>query len=229
MPIIIGLFIVAIVAAIVILMVLPDNEDKRKNYLAQLAKLLEGQCDLIEGTEDCYRVQFNFRGKNFIYEDIMEEGFQQRRFQRGYLKVPLGINLVLSFTERERSTLVENATLRNIGTGWHKNLGNSRSAKKMSAFDIYTNNQGLVDVLMADEEILNMFAGFKNIDSRGHPFMALDILEGYLILRFYSREGFKPDLIDLQDNVSRIEGYLDLLSRMVDKIQRQASDKGFLQ
>ncbi len=226
MTFVIVLAVIAVIAAIVVLVFLPDTEDKRKKYLTKLTHLVEGQMSLLEGTEDCFRIRFRYQEHDFVFEDIIDKSFQGQAHQQGYLKLKTGTDLVLSFTERERSSLLQSGAV--SGISWQKNMGHTRQAKKLRAFGIYTNNQGFVDALMADDEVVNFFAGFKNVDHRGHPFMALEILEGDLVLRLYAEAGYRPSLFDLQNNVSRIEGFLGILLKMHAKIRSIGYNKGFI-
>jgi len=219
MNFVIFIAVIVVIAAIVVLVVLPDTEDKRKKYLSGLAHLVEGQMTLIDGTENSFRIQFRYRDRDFLYEDIIEKGFQDHSLHRGYLKLGTQTNLVLSFTERERSSIISSGTQVDSTTAWRRNLNRSRQAKTLKSFGIYTNNQPFVDALMADDEVVSVFAGLKNVDHRGHPFMALDIREGDLVMRFYSEAGYHPNLFDLENNVSKIENYLGILMKMADRIR----------
>ena len=218
MTIFIGILVIGIIALIVVLFFLPETEDRRKKYLNKFSQLVEGNLETIEGSDNSYRVRFRYQGNDFIYEDIEEEEFRQRKYHQGYLKAPTGTDLVLSFMEKERSTIVE--------TGAARARSNALTSRKLKAFEIYSNNQMLAEALMADDEVVDIFAAFKNVDHRGHPFMAMEILEGCLVLRFYSTEGFKPSLFSLQNNVSAVEGFLDRMVKVIRKVQRIREEKG---
>lgn len=228
MIIVIIIAVIAVIAAIVVLVVLPDDEDKRKKYLTKLTQLVEGQMAEIEGAENSFRIRFRYHERDFVYEDILDKGFQEQPVQRGYLKLATGTDLVLSFTERERASLISGDSQFSASSAWRKNLNRSRQAKKLKSFGIYTNNQAFADALMDDDEVINIFADFKNVDHRGHPFMAMEILNGELVLRFYSQAGYQPNLFDLESNVSKIENFLGILLKMAELIHKIGYRQGFI-
>jgi len=217
----IGLMSLGIVVLIAAFFFWPDPDEKRKNYLSDLAHLLEGQKEAIGGAGHSSRIRFHYQGEDFIFEHIEEEGFQGKAYHQGYLKVNTKTDLVVSFSEKERAKLLASAKAKNAGTTW--------LPPKLKTLQLYTNHQVWADRLMADQEVVDTLAQFKNVDGRGHPFMAMEILDGVLVLRFYAKEGFKPSLFNLQTNVSRIEEFLDLMVRLVRKIRAIGIQKGFIE
>ena len=208
------------VGAIVYLSMQTENErDKRKEYLHKLNSIFDGTMEAIEDDENSFRITFTYKKYQFIYEDIQQHGFGDRTFFQGYLRIRTISNLVLSFTERERSGMRDTAdSLNDAQSRWKQNAGNIVLPQALNRFKLFTNNFDLARKLLDDEDVERIFVKFVNVDARGHPVMPLEVIDGVVVLKFYSGGAFKPSLYDLIENYTAIEPYLEILSKLTNKI-----------
>ena len=225
MNVFIGLLIAAMVGAIIFLSLNTAPQDKRKAYLKKLKDFLEGNLESIEGEDDSYRITFHYKNNEFVYEDIQQHTFGDRVFYQGYLRVNTGTNLVLSFTERERTAMRDSvSSLQDIHSPWKQNIGKVMLPEDLNRFKLFTNEPALAQRLLADEEVVKIFVKFINMDRRAHPVMSLEVLEGIVVLRFYSSGGFRPSLFDLVENYTAIEPYLEIMTYMTGRIRKVKQD-----
>ena len=228
MNILIILAAVIMVGAIIFLTMVSSQRTTRKGYLKNLMAFVEGEMTSIEGAENSFRIQFIYKEKEFIYEDIEEQGFNNALFHSSYLKVRTKSDLNLAFTEKERHRIRDNvSSLKDIHSPWKQNVGKVMLPEELEPFSVYTNNPMLINELMRDEQIIRIFVRFKNVDSRGHPLMSLEIMDGTIILKFHSTAGLRPNLFDLQQNVTLIEDFLEKLVSIVDKVNEIKADQDF--
>ena len=223
----VGWIIAIIIAAIIFFnRMFKGPKDSRQQYLDAIAKLLGGAVVFLEGYDNSYKIDFNYKGINFTYNDIEDPGFQARAY-RGVLKAKTNDDLIMSFTESSRANFRSTATsISEVATPWIKNVDKVRLSKELQDFVAFTNNVSRANVLLADEQIAKIFLKFKNIDSRGHPIMSLEILEGILTLKFHPwGSGLHPNLFDLQNSPSAIEPYLEKMLVIINKINRLKADE----
>ncbi len=196
----------------------PYNENLRKKYLEAMADFLEGRLEKLQRYDNSYKISFFYKEKAFCFEDIEEPGFGRHTY-KGYLKAPTPARLTLSFTEQSRSGMRSQiSSLSEIAAGGSQDKGRVDLPKALKEFQVYTNDPENANKLLADAGIVKVFAHFKNMDPRGHPVMSLEIIEGVVTLKFHPAEDLTPNLSGLKSNVSSIEGYLDELIPLIDKI-----------
>jgi len=220
---------VAIFAVVIFLTAGADAEGRRIRAMKTLADLMGGRVEKLEEQGNSFVVRFEYKGVPFIYEDIEEKGFGDQPFRRGLLKHQTASNLTMGFSERDMGAVKETVTsFADVHTPWVQNIGKVIVPPPLAKFSIFTNNATLANQLLADEQILKIFEKFKNMDSRGHPVMSLEVFEGVVQIKFHSTGGIKPSLFSLHNNVSSIDTYLDkiiLVAEQIEKIQKEMKEK----
>jgi len=207
--------------AVVFFLTASESEGKRQRALQALAKILGSEVVPIAGEKNSFRMAFQYKGKSFIYEDIEDIGFQGRVAHWGMLRLPMDINFTLTFTEREMGTVKENvSSFSDIRNPWVQNIGKLISPPSLQSFILSSNNNSMATILLSDVEALKAFENFKAMDSRGHPVMSLEFLEGTLSLKFHAADGLKPALVLVYNNPSSIQEYLDCMIPVVDKVEK---------
>lgn len=200
---------------------LTQNKNNRDKTLQELADLLEGKLEPMEGFPNSFKIEFTYNGKPFVYEDI-EDVLGNQPHYRGFLKYKTSTNLVLSFTEKSRTQMRSNVqSLQDVVSNpWGINQVNDLvSPPDLKEFTIFTNKTPQANTLLAHEGVVKVFARYKNVDVRGHPVMSLEIVEGVLLLRFHSSPELKPNLFDLRNNAASIEPHLDHMRVVIDRLE----------
>ena len=214
--------IFALVAGIVYFSLITTSGRKktREQFLKELADSMEGSVEPLHDPlqPNAFRVIFNFEGEKFIYEDIEELSFREKLF-KGYLKCQTPSSLDLYVTEKEKSNKIIQPELQFSA---HKNFKEKIKVhvpRSLRQFNVYTNHPQEANILLGDEKIAQVFAGFKNADSRGHPFLSLKILHGEVVLEFHSTVVYTPNRTDLINNVALMENYVQKLLLIVNKLK----------
>ena len=219
--------VVGMIAAIIILnRMFKGPADNRQYYLQTIAKLLGGTLEQLEGSDNSFKIDFIYHGINFTYSDIEDTGYKERTY-RGILRAQTHDDLIMSFTESSRAQLRADVTsISDVLAPWGKNVDKVRLTKELKDFVAFTNHASKANALMADEQILKIFLKFKNMNSRGHPIMSLEILEGALTLKFHpAGSGLNPNLFDLQNSPSSIASYLEKMLVIINKINQLKADE----
>jgi hypothetical protein len=210
MTIILILFIVMAAGIILISGGLFGKKSNRQEYLDRLTKFLDSKMESIEGVEDSFRFKFNYKGKDFTYEDLEDYGFKVKTY-KGFLRSKTPYNLSLSFTEKSRTTIRSNpSSLKETVNPWMQNVDQVILPSNMKEFNAHTNNAALVNKLLANDQVAKVFGSYKNRDSRGHPQMSLEISDGLLSLRFHGQRDLHPNIFDLY-STGTVEEHLDKL------------------
>lgn len=194
----------------------------RMQFLEAVAKFVEGELRPIPGQPDAYRIEFTFEGQPFIYEDVPDRGFRNESY-KGYLKAQTGRPFTLHFIEKTQSTTIKTDV---IIASQIPNEPVQGAAKvflppKLKGLDIYTNDTAFANVLLAQERIVATFLEFKNVDARGYASIALRILDGTLILEFYSAEHKNPGHRALMRDIPSLENYLERLHFLVSYLKQK--------
>ena len=201
------------------------QQGKREEYLQGMARIFETNVEKVEGAENSFFLKFIYKGVEFWFEDMEDKDREDRRLYRGFLKARLPINLTLSFSEKMRTTirgkvdsLIETASSR-AGGGQYIIL-----PKALKKFGVFTNREKQAADLLADERVVKELARYQSVDSRGHPMMSWDIREGVVSLRFHFGTGLKPNLQEFHGNAGALEGYVQRMLVIVNKIKQLAED-----
>lgn len=203
----------------------PLKKRTREGYLQDLAKFLEGELEPIEegALDNSFRVRFKFSGEEFVYEDTEELGFKSKIY-KGYLKIKTPSKLTLTFTEKKRSTKIRTDIFiaSEISTQQLEKHIRPNVPDHLKDFKVFTNDSLEANKLLEDKKISNIFKQFKNINSRGYPFSSIGIIDGAVILEFFSDRAFSPNLASLWSDVASIENYLNKLMVIVRKLKEGA-------
>lgn len=205
------ILILTLVAGIVFLSKGPsDTQVTRKKYLEDLAHYVSGQLSPSEQYENAYKIEFSYEGRNYVFEDIKDEGLKDMIYSKGLLRVKTPFDLIINFMEVQRTTLMAKSnTTKGVNV-----------PKKLNQFAIFTNMPDKTNQLFHDEEIVKIFAKYKNIDKRGHPIMSLEINGNYVVLKFHpAGQELKPNLLDLQFKVPSIGQHLDCMTTVLKKME----------
>jgi hypothetical protein len=186
------------------------NKDQRKRHLEALVKLLDAKISQIESRPNCFRLEFEYRHQQFVYEDIEDKVMDKAQY-RGYLKLPTPLDLTLSFTERLRTQIRSSSPafgdLSQQGANWKPSeVMLPASLREFSAF---SNVPELATQLFSDEAVARIFAKYKNRDTRGKPSLSMEVVDGIIMLRFYPPGELNPTILDLRNNTPLIENYLE--------------------
>ena len=199
----------------------PEKQKSREDFLKELAEFLEGKFCAIAGKEDSYRVDFEFEGIPFYFEDVEQKGFRGKAYKT-YLKVKTKSELTLYFTEKENAavkmTMVMASEIPNepIQVQQKVNLPSS-----LNTFKAFTNNAFRANQLLENKKIEQIFLEFKNLHKRGSPFLSISIVNGIVILEFHTIATFKPNMIALRNNPSLIDHYVERLGLVVQELNKK--------
>lgn len=218
--------VVIVIAAMIIGIVylshlLMQNTGGRDRSLQKLADFLEGKLEPLEGFDNSYKIEFEHKGKSFVYEDVEDKGFSDVSHYRAFLKHKTSTPFVLSFTEKSRTQMRANIkSLQDVVRNpWGSKANDLATPKGLEEFTIFTNQIPQANELFANEQIVDIFVRYKNIDARGYPVMSLEIPDGTAVLRFHGEGELKPNLFDLRSNVASIEHHLDNMVVIIDKVE----------
>ena len=183
----------------------------RKEFLTELSDFWEGELKPLEGQEESFKVEFNFEGRKFIFEDVEEKGFKDK-INRVYLKLPTALDLNLYFTQKEqRSVQMKTMIVSEIPDEPIKEDTKVNVPKELKDFHVHTNNPRAANKILEDLKARRILARLKNMDSRGYPSIPLRILGGVIILEFYAEGSIKPRLSQIYHNISALEHHLKTL------------------
>lgn len=220
--------VILIAGFIFYLMKFSSEKIDRQDFLQKFAHFFEGQVAPISDHEKSFRVNFHYRGHDFIFEDIslpgLKPGFEARV---GYLKIRTPRNMTLLFSERSRTQIRSNVqTLDEITKSrWGTNEGQVRLPRELEDFHAYTNKPEWANRFVNDPRAIRFLTDRKNRDSRGHPVISLQIVDGVVALEFHSEGGLQPSLLTLEQNVTSAEPYLLELIGLADLLISTDAEK----
>lgn len=212
---------IGLMVAIIVINGVSSTKKTREMVLEQLAKFVHGQVEPVEEFQNSYRIKFKYENYDFFYEDIQGVGFADEVYNT-CLKVKSITNLNLRFMEKQQTKV----------TPFHQfssSDGASGEApkprqdffplpKSLQAFQLATNNPSWAEKLITDAKTERLFKKMKGVDSRGHPFMPLKVVEGMVVLEFPSAGAYYPRPLVNRDDVSSIEQQIQELLFIVEKI-----------
>ncbi|MCB9771418.1 MAG: hypothetical protein H6754_02575 [Candidatus Omnitrophica bacterium] len=217
---------VVLLGILIVVAVVAPTKVRHSDYVNKMAHFFEGQVEPIPDNENSFRVRFNYRGYECIYEHVDLPGLQKgSASQIGYIKLKSPSKLSLSFTERSRTQIRSNAqSLEDVAKSrWGSSQGQVRLPPSLLDFHVYSNNPELANKLLNDAKIVKVFNSYKNRDSRGHPVLSIGIMEGVVALEFHAPGELKPSILELQHNVTAAEVYLREMIVLVDAIKNYDS------
>ena len=190
----------------------PFEKKTREQFLQELAGFLEGTFESLgdEVYGRSFRLLFRFGGEEFIFEDLEKQGFRDKVYV-AYLKVKTPSKLTLTFTEKRRSMRIRTDIFMasEISTQQAEDHVLLQVPKYLKDLKVSTNDPVVANKLFEDKKAAAVFRQFKNVDSRGYPFLSIGIVDGTVILEFHSVKAFNPSLSNLWADIASIEDYLD--------------------
>lgn len=222
---IIGLAVLFTIGIVYINWKSPEPEKKqasRESVLKSLADFLEAEVNPIENLENSYRINFEFDGINFVYEDLEDVGFQGK-ILRASLKTKTTKSLTFKFSENTKTRKIINRKIilaSEINTDSAPKEFRLIVPKELAKFEVITDDIATANKLMANDFIVKNFLKYKNVDSRGYPSITLRISEGMLILDFHFASGMEPNLRHIYSNVKHIENVIADIIPVLKEINR---------
>lgn len=208
MGLIIWVVVIILIGGIVFLSADIEKKDTRKKHLDGLIDLLHAEQHDISGRVNSYELRFEYRKAPFLYEDIEDKVFEKVIY-RGFLRLNLPIQFNVVFTEHKKTSF-RSIPLFLAQSSSAATSNKIESPKGFKEFDIFSNKPEVATKLFEDDAVARAFAKFKNKDINGRPEMALEIVDGVLVLKFYPLgQQLEPTIFDLRNNVSLIENFLE--------------------
>jgi len=223
-----SVWIIAIIALLVVGIIVlsaqaPPKPKTRAECLERLNKFLEGQLTPLEGYEQGYKITFHFDGTDFVFEDIEEEGFQEK-VHKAFLKTKTQTNLTITFTESERATIRSNIVKALEITD--KPIEKLAIPKELKRFKVFTNDIEKTNALFGDPRVLDIFVHYANTGLRGEPSMSLKIQDGWIVLEFFSSVTMRPNLFDVMQSPAKIESQVINLIRLAKVVEGKQAGFG---
>lgn len=224
--VIIGLAVI-IVAIVFLSRKTGDEQSLRKRYMTSIAAFFEAPLQI--PSQDVYRIELNYKGRDFVFEDIEHHPLENETLREGILKTKTLSKLVLNFTEKPRSTIrTDVRSAKDLKYGWAQSSKDIFLPKGLHDFSLFTNNVNMTNRLLADDKIVGLLLSYKCQGSRGHPIMPLEFNEGEILLKFHSPgTDLKPNLLDLQYNYTLLENYMNSINELAGKIDSLQKDTEF--
>lgn len=201
----------------------PHKKRSREQYLQELTKFLGGTLEPIaDQTENrSFRIGFKFEGEDFIYEDLEKQGFKDK-VNVAYLKIGTPNKFSLTFSEKKRTTKIRTdiflaSEISSQQAG--KNMF-VEAPKFLNDMNVHTNDVGMANRIFEDGKAAALLKQFKNIDTRGYPFLSLVIVDGVLTLEFSAIHSHNPSLDVLYSNLPMIENYIEGLLVFVKELKK---------
>lgn len=210
MNILVTIIILALIGGIIYINRSSSNNIKtRDDFLAVLEKFLEGKREPYADYEDSHKIIFTFEGVDFTYEDVLIPGFKNEKVNKAYLKVKTNSSLTLVFEEKRKSV----GTFRSDLSVFNKSGTSGGRSKlkvpdKLRNFEIHTDELEVVEKIFQNQKGVKILNNYKNVDSRGYPFMSIKIHQGLIILQFSSEKRYTPNLGTIRDNIHIFEDHL---------------------
>lgn len=216
---IIGIIVILILLGIIFVSGKPfEKRRTREQFLQTMVEFLEGSLEAMdeEGLDNSYRVRFFYKGEQCVFEGIEQQGFKNKIYV-GHLKIKTPSTLTLTLSERKPNMRIKSDVFMasEISTLSGDQKVHLDIPKHLKDLNIFTNDITSVNKLFQDRKIASLFKEFKNLDSRGYPFISLMVIQGEVILEFASERQFRPNIPALEDDIAIIEDYLDKMLLIV--------------
>jgi hypothetical protein len=199
----------------------PVKTRTRDEFLNDLCLYLKGELVPVANSENSFHLNFQYEGLDFVYEDIEGAGFYNKIYS-AYLRVKTKSSLTLIFQEPTRQKLISKEVQlasNIIDDGSTQARVKIDIPKSLKGFAVRTNDPLKTNRLLGDAKIADIFNDFQSFDSVGHPFMALSIVEGEVMLEFHPSGTFNPRPLYLQKNIKTLDDYLSKMAFIVEKIK----------
>ena len=220
---IIAFIVIALLAGIFYLEAQSQSKKKpREQFLEELSQALEGRIEPMVDIKNSFRVSFTFNDKNFIFEDIEDEGFRETLY-KAFLRVKTDTKFNLSFAEKKVRSVIRPDMIMTSQIPDEPFVPEVKLdlPNQFRSFETLTNNVEIVNKLFKNTKLLPFFLECRNVDSRGWPFMTFKIVDGFLILEFQAFGSAFPSLSVLYKDVRIMKNYLNPMCTIVDILNRK--------
>lgn len=220
--ILLGLAVVVVAALVFLFMTSsPPKVKTREDFLADIVKYTDGLQSEIPDAPNSFRIDFDFEGHRFWYEDIESVGFTQKVY-KGILKIKTSTNLNLIFVRKDRNKLLGGdvqmmSKLSDVSVNKQIKVFVPSELKE---FDVFTPDVYKINLFLEDKKIRSTLSSLKQVDRQGEPFMPVSISDGAIFLELSSDERMKLNRQILIDNVPMMEKLADsmiVLLKAADK------------
>ncbi len=203
----------------------PLKKQNREEFLRELAKFLEGTLEPIGEDEEggSFQIRFKFKNEEFLYEDLETRGFKGRVY-KVYLRIKTSSKLTLTFTEKKRSTKIRSDIFiaSEVSAQYMNPQAQLQVPGHLKDLKVFTNDISEANKILEDKRITDIFKKFKNVDTRGYPFLSLGIVSGVVILEFHSVKTCKPNISALREDMTSIDDYLEPLLVITHKLKEKS-------
>ena len=209
---------------IVVLSLKSSNRKKtREQFLEELARFLDGKTEAIEDEAyvDSFRICFKFSGEQFIYEDVLTTGFKEK-INKGYMKVKIPNKTTVRFEAKKALMKIKKDIFlaSEVSTQSEQVTYKVQIPKQFEDFGVYADDPMIANSLFEDKKIAGIFNDYKNKDRFGHSFIAMAVIDGFVVLEFYPEEIFYPSLISLYKDVPSIDNHLNKMMTIFHKFKK---------
>ena len=194
-------------------------------FLKDLCELVNGKIEPVPDKENAYRIVFVFDNEEFTYEEFEALTFRDKVI-KAILKVKTPIDFNLVFVVRKAQTVVISA-YQDMPMKADKNIA---LPPALSGFEAKSDQPHLAESLLKEVNVTKILTEYKHVDSHGHLYMPLRIVDGFVSLEFIPQGNMRPSLIALRRDPNSIEHYLEQFLTLVQGIrkykQEQEESKG---
>lgn len=203
----------------------PLKKQNREEFLRELAKFLEGTLEPIGDGEESgsFQIRFKYKNEEFHYEDLETGGFKGR-VNKVYLRIKTSSKLTLTFTEKKRSTKIRSDIFiaSEVSARYMDTQYQLQVPEHLKDLKVFANDTSEANKILEDKRITDIFKKFKNIDTRGYPFLSLGIISGVVTLEFHSVKTCKPNISALREDMASIDDYLEQLLIISHKLNEKS-------
>jgi hypothetical protein len=219
--VLVGLVIIFAVAMIFVAVTPSRKVVTRDDFLSQLEKYTEGRRTPIPELADSYRLDFDFEGHHFWYEDIQSEGFTQKVY-KGLLRIQSNSDLNLIFVKKDRNKLLggDLQMMSNISDSSVNKQNKVFTPVELKEFDIFTQTPYKVNLFLEDKKARSVLAKIKQFDRQGEPLMPISISDGVICLEFSLDDRVKLNRQALLESPQMMEGLADGLIVLVKALNK---------
>lgn len=198
----------------------PKKVRTREVALQELCQYFQGQMSILEGKDDGIKIDIDFEGYKFVFEDFREAGFVKGSF-KAVVKLRVPENYSLNFVEKgEKTTIRSNIILASdIKDDPAKRALRLISPKALEKIQIVTNDTRSTNKLFENSKALKILLSYLNIDARKYPALALKINSGEIILDYQTQPNFKPNYDILMKNPSSLEDELEKMITLAQSLR----------
>lgn len=219
--VLIGLVLIFAAAMVFVAMPSTKRTVTREDFLDQLVKHTEGRKSELPGQPNSHRVDFDFEGYHFWYEDIESQGFTQMSY-KGLLKIQSASDLNLIFLKKDRNKLLSNdiQLLSNINDTSINKHSKVFLPEELKEFDVFVQNPFKVNMFLEDKKAKAALLALKQVDRQGEAFMPVSISNGIVFLEFSADDRVKLNRQLLVEQMPILEKLVDHMITIVKALDK---------